>query len=68
MMMGTAIKTPDITYGALIKEGFTEATIKRAILNGVDEAGKALNVAMPHWQMSTTDLDATIAYLKTLGS
>ena len=68
MMMGTAIKTPDIPYGALIKAGFTDATMKRAILDGLDEAGKPLNVAMPHWQMSTTDLDATIAYLKQLGS
>lgn len=66
--MGTAIKTPDITYGALIKEGFTDATIKRAILDGLDEAGKPLNEPMPRWQMTNTDVDATIAYLKTLGS
>lgn len=68
MMMGTAIKTPDITYGALIKEGFTDATIKRAILDGLDEAGKPLNEPMPRWQMTNADVDATIAYLKTLGS
>lgn len=68
MMMGTAIKAPDITYGALIKEGFTDVTIKRAITKGLDEADKPLEVAMPRWQMSTTDLDATISYLKQLGS
>jgi mono/diheme cytochrome c family protein len=68
MMMGTAIKAPDITYGALLKTGFTDATIRRAITKGLDESGKSLNVAMPRWQMSTTDLDATIAYLKQLGA
>ncbi len=68
MMMGTAIKTPDITYGALVKEGFTDPTIKRAILGGLDESGKQLNAAMPRWQMTNADVDATIAYLKTLGS
>jgi len=68
MMMGTTIKTPDITYGALIKEGFTDATIKRAIREGLDEADKPLEDAMPRWQMSDADADATIAYLKELGA
>ncbi len=68
MMMGPAIETPDITYDALIKEGFTDATIKDAIVKGVDEAGKPLEEAMPRWQMSGADLDATIAYLKVVGA
>src|SRR5574340_435107 len=40
MMMGTSIKAPDITYDALSAAGFTEATIKTAIRDGLDEAGK----------------------------
>jgi hypothetical protein len=68
MMMGTTIQTPDITYDALIKEGFTDATIKRAIREGLDEADKPLEDAMPRWQMSDADVDATIAYLKQLGT
>lgn len=68
MMMGTAIKTPDITYDALIKERFTDATIKRAIREGMDEAGKPLKDAMPRWQMTDADVDATIAYLKVLSA
>jgi len=68
MMMGTAIKTPDITYDALVKEGFTDATIKRAIREGLDEAGKPLEDAMPRWQMSDADVAATIAYLKVLSA
>ena len=68
MMMGPAIKAPDITYPALIKAGFTDATIRAAIRDGLDETGKPLKDAMPRWQMSTADLNATIAYLKVLGA
>ena len=68
MMAGTAIDVPDITYDALIAEGFTDATIGEAIRDGVDEAGKPLDEAMPRWRMSDPDLAATIAYLKTLSA
>ncbi len=65
---GTAIKAPDVTYGALIGDGFTDATSRKAIRDGLDESGKRLDEAMPRWQMSDADLDATIAYLKELGA
>lgn len=68
MMTGVAIETPDVTYDALAKEGFTDATIKRAIRDGLDESGKPLEDAMPRWQMSDADVDAVIAYLKELGT
>jgi mono/diheme cytochrome c family protein len=68
MMTGTAIEAPDITYGALIKAGFTDATVRTAIHDGLDESGKPLKTAMPRWQMSAADLDATIAYLNVLGA
>jgi len=68
MMTGTAIKAPDITYTALIKAGFTDATIRAAIRDGLDEAGKPLKEAMPRWQMNDADLAATITYLKVLGA
>ena len=68
MMMGPAIKAPDVTYAALIKAGFTAATIGRAITQGLDEAGKPLDQAMPRWQMSTSDVQSTVAYLKVLGA
>jgi mono/diheme cytochrome c family protein len=67
MMTGTAIKAPDVTYGALIKAGFTDATIGKAIRDGLDESGKPLDAAMPRWHLSDADLAATIAYLKVLG-
>jgi mono/diheme cytochrome c family protein len=68
MMTGTSIEAPDITYGALVKAGFTDATIRTAIRDGRDESGKPLKDAMPRWQMSDVDLGATIAYLKELGA
>jgi mono/diheme cytochrome c family protein len=68
MMSGTAVEAPDITYDALIKSGFTDATILRAIQDGLDESGKPLSVAMPRWQMSSLDLAATIAYLRQLSA
>jgi mono/diheme cytochrome c family protein len=68
MMTGTAITAPDVTYAALTKAGFTDATIRTAIRDGLDESGKLLKDTMPRWQMSDADVAATIAYLKTLGS
>lgn len=68
MMAGTAIEAPDITYDALVKAGFTPATIREAIHSGTDEAGQKLKDAMPRWRMSDADLDATIAYLKELSA
>jgi hypothetical protein len=68
MMTGTAIEAPNITHTALIKAGFTDTTIRTAIRDGVDESGKPLKDAMPRWQMSEADLNATIAYLKVLSS
>jgi cytochrome c oxidase subunit 2 len=67
-MSGTAIQAPDVTYDALVKSGFTNATIQRAILSGLDESGKPLDAAMPRWQMSPADLGATIVYLKVLAA
>lgn len=65
---GTTIKAPNITYDALIEDGFTDATIAAAIRDGVDEKGEQIDAAMPRWQMSEADVDATIAYLKVLST
>ena len=67
-MSGADIEAPDVTYDALVKSGFTDATIGRAILSGLDESGKPLDAAMPHWQMTAADLAATIAYLRELAA
>ena len=65
---GALIKAPDITQSALIRRGFTDSTIRKVIANGLDEKGQPLDQAMPRWQMSSADLDATIAYLIVLSA
>jgi cytochrome c oxidase subunit 2 len=65
IMMGAAIPA-DISNEALKEDHYTDALLKKAITQGIDEKGKALNWTMPRWQMSETDLNALIDYLKTL--
>jgi cytochrome c oxidase subunit II len=45
---------------------YTDATIRLAILAGVDPAGEPLNWPMPRWSMSAEDLEDLIQFLKTL--
>ncbi len=76
IMMSNVIP-PDITYEALTVEDehtdehekhppYTDETIKIAIREGKDPAGDEFDRAMPKWQMSDSDLDDLIEYLKTL--
>lgn len=80
VMMGTAIPA-DIRYAALTEEEggahgreaereahppYTDELIKRAITQGLDPAGKALDWTMPRWQMTENDMNDLIAFLKTL--
>lgn len=60
-------------YGAAEQNGrtrprYTEASLKRAITDGVDPAGNKLLVAMPRYRLSREDLDDLTAYLKRLAS
>jgi cytochrome c oxidase subunit 2 len=71
MMMGT-FDAPDIRYSTLTAGGgnetpYTDELIKRAITKGVDADGKRLEQPMPVWQMSDSDLNDLLDYLKTLG-
>jgi cytochrome c oxidase subunit 2 len=40
--------------------------IKRAVTQGIGADGRKLDLIMPRWQMSDTDLNDLIAYLKTM--
>lgn len=74
--MGQAFDAPNITWSALAPEHhadtqmdhppYTEETVKRAITRGLDPDGKPLDSPMPRWRMSDQDLDAVIAFLKTV--
>ena len=79
VMMGTAIP-PDITYEALTARTghgeddhgeeehspYTDETIRIAIRDGTNPDGETLDYTMPRWQMSDSDLDDLLEYLKTL--
>ena len=75
-MMMTTFVAPDIRYPTLtaaeMDQGgekhpaYTDETIKRAITQVVDPAGKALEWPMPRWTMSETDRNDLLAFLKTL--
>jgi hypothetical protein len=68
----------DITWDHLMKPyghshpldrkhpAFTEASLKRSILNGNDPAGNPLEASMPTYSMSVEDINDLIAYLKRL--
>jgi hypothetical protein len=79
MMMGT-FHAPDIRYSTLTAlehdetgaeaheehPAYTNETIKRAITRGIDPAGEPLEWPMPDWQMSDSDLEDLVDYLKSL--
>ncbi|MCB0069138.1 MAG: cytochrome c [Caldilineaceae bacterium] len=52
--------------GAMEHPPYTEATLKRAITQGVNPAGEPLAWPMPQWRMSDEDLNDLIGYLQTL--
>lgn len=66
--LGQLFQAPNITWAALAAENppYSDATVKRAITQGVDSGGGPLEWAMPRWSMSTADLDDLVSYLKTL--
>ncbi|MBI4488430.1 MAG: c-type cytochrome [Deltaproteobacteria bacterium] len=75
---GNLIVTPDITYEALTKPGhvtlpsgrkrvpYTDVLLARAITQGLDSSGQKLNLLMPRWNLTGSDLQDLIAYLKRL--
>jgi cytochrome c oxidase subunit 2 len=70
-MMMQSFDVPNITWTELTSPGsdhppFTEETVKRAITQGIDESGAALKYPMPRWQMSDSDLNDLIGFIKTL--
>ena len=77
VMMGTAVPEDiryDVLTGKVQEPGggkmdhppYADATIKRAVTQGLDSAGEPLDWTMPRWQMSEADLNDLIIYLKTV--
>jgi hypothetical protein len=49
------------------REPYTEATLARAIRDGVDPGGRRLNDLMPRFALGDADMAALIGYLRSLG-
>ncbi len=49
------------------REPYTDATLARAIRDGVDSDGRRLSYLMPRYVLGDEDMAALVAYLKTLG-
>jgi len=71
-MFAQSFVAPDITWPVLTGAGdmdhppYTEETVKRAITEGIDPGGHALDPAMPRWSMTPADLDDLVSFLQTL--
>lgn len=73
------IAAPDITWNTLTKpyavtrpdgrsrRPYTESTLKRAVVMGLDPGGGPLQPAMPRFQLSYNDGNDLVAFLKQLG-
>jgi mono/diheme cytochrome c family protein len=57
---------PAVTWAALEARGYDEATLRLALTTGVDPHGREFHYYMPRWTMSATEMDALLAYLRSL--
>jgi mono/diheme cytochrome c family protein len=58
----------DLRHAALVtgqKHPYTIALLERAISTGVDNEGQPLNPVMPHWNLSSRDLNDVATYVFT---
>lgn len=53
--------------GGRTRKPYDDRLIRRAITMGIDSSGNRLSDVMPRYQMTREDLDALMAYLRTLG-
>jgi len=76
VMMMWDIDVPNITWEHLTEEGhedeheehppYTEESLKKAIIEGIEPNGEEMDEFMPRWQMADEDLNDLIEFLKTL--
>ncbi|HEV8663665.1 MAG TPA: cytochrome c [Candidatus Methylomirabilis sp.] len=64
---GTLLEiTPSALARADNRPPYTEETLRAAIRDGVDPAGRPLDPLMPRWRLGARDLNDLLAYLRTL--
>ncbi|MCF6252091.1 MAG: c-type cytochrome [Methylococcaceae bacterium] len=57
-----------VSKGAQTRPAYNEVRLERAIRQGVDPAGREFSQLMPRYDLSTENMQALIAYVKTLNS
>ena len=65
-----AADEPELRYVESLhgnRDPYSEATLARAIREGLDSQGRPLSYLMPRYALGDQDMAALIAYLKTLG-
>lgn len=60
------VKSADIRWKTLEKEGFNLYKFMNAVRKGRDEKGEELNPIMPRWRMRAQELISLKSYLETL--
>ena len=69
-MIMYSFDVPNITWPVLTSAedhpAYIENSLKKAITTGIDPAGNRLEAPMPVWQMSDSDLNNLLAFIKTL--
>jgi cytochrome c553 len=53
---------------AQVSKAYTEASLKETLQSGITPDGRMLSPLMPRYRFQTQDMDALIAYLKTLSA
>ena len=66
---GDVLERPLTSSDPLVRRrpAYDIAALRKAIREGIDPAGHELGLTMPRFQMSDSDLDSLIAYLRVLG-
>jgi hypothetical protein len=57
------VPEPDV-----VRPAYTDATLARALREGIDPSGRTLDPAMPRYRMEDRDLTILVRYLKTLSA
>lgn len=69
---GGRFEDVDLQYAqariSLNREAYTDASLERAIGEGIGRDGRPLNILMPHFDLDGEAMSALIAYLKSLGN
>jgi mono/diheme cytochrome c family protein len=57
---------PAVAWSALAARGYDDASLRVALVSGVDPHGREFHYYMPRWVLSAAELEALGRYLRTL--